>query len=76
MSRWVKRDKKRQYAPEVVVEGLKLGKVTVEGRDILRSYTPVRADLQNITWNLSDALRKTLHSIHTRHNQVVLVLVE
>ena len=48
MSTWVKRDKKRQYAPEVVVEGLELRKITVERGYVLRTDTADRAYLKNL----------------------------
>ena len=54
MSRWVKRDKKRQYAPEVVVEGLKLGEITIKRGYILGTNTTNRAYLKDLACRASE----------------------
>ena len=39
-----------EYAPEVGVEGLQLGEVTIEGRYVLRPDTPERANFQDVAY--------------------------
>ena len=54
MSRWVKRDKRRRYAPEVVVESLKLGEITVKRGYIFGTNTTNRAYLKDLACRASE----------------------
>lgn len=69
-------DINRAIVPKVIVEGLELGKVTVKGRYVLRSYTPERSDLQNIPYSMLAGCKHALNRELTRHSQILLVLVQ